>query len=155
MNVTEVSFVAAAAAAASGKALPSIGQTPARYAGHAFETSADAPDRPGVFVLTTELSGRAHPVYVGESESMIVAVSAILDANPLLKRLTAGVFWKVSPFSLERKLMVGELVEEYQPHFNLAAETEKAAEHRPSDGEGWVSERDSWVSDPIELIARF
>lgn len=147
MNVTEVSFVAAAAAAANGKALPAIGQTPARYAGHAFETGADAPDRPGVFVLTTQLSGRAHPVYVGESDSIIVAVSAILAANPILKRLTAGVFWRVSPFSLDRRHLVEELVEEYQPHFNAAVEAEKHA----SDHSG----RDDWVRDPIELIARF
>ncbi|MBS1181981.1 MAG: hypothetical protein H6Q99_1861 [Proteobacteria bacterium] len=148
MNVTEVSFVAAAAAAATGKALPAIGQTPARYAGHAFETGADAPDRPGVFVLTTELSGRAHPVYVGESDSIIVAVSAILAATPILKRLTAGVFWKVSPFALDRAHLVEEMVEEYQPYFNMAAEAEKStSEHS--------SERDDWVRDPIELIARF
>lgn len=148
MNVTEVSFVAAAAAAANGKALPAIGQTPARYAGHAFETGADAPDRPGVFVLTTQLSGRAHPVYVGESDSIIVAVSAIMAANPILKRLTAGVFWRVSPFALDRKHLVEELVEEYQPHFNAVAE----AEQHTSDH---LSERDDWVRDPIELIARF
>lgn len=146
MNVTEVSFVAAAAAAATGKALPAIGQTPARYAGHAFETGAYAPDRPGVFVLTTQLSGRAHPIYVGESESMIVAVSAILAANPVLKRLTAGVFWKASPFSLDRKHLVEELIEEYQPHFNAPSEE---AKHDAS------SEREEWVRDPIELIARF
>ena len=146
MNVTEVSFVAAAAAAANGKALPAIGQTPARYAGQAFETGADAPDRPGVFVLTTELSGRAHPIYVGESESVIVAVSAVLAANPVLKRLTAGVFWKASPFTLDRRHLVEELVEEYQPHFNAAAEVEKR-DHS--------SDRDDWVRDPIELIARF
>lgn len=149
MNVTEVSFVAAAAAAVSEKALPAIGQTPARYAGHAFETGADAPDRPGVFVLTTELSGRAHPVYVGESESVIVAVSAILAANPILKRLTAGVFWKVSPFTLDRKHLVEALVEEYQPHFNVAGEAENhASEHASENG-------DDWVRDPLELIARF
>ncbi|WP_026792738.1 hypothetical protein [Pleomorphomonas oryzae] len=148
MNVTEVSFVAAAAAAANGKALPAIGQTPARYAGHAFETGADAPDRPGVFVLTTQLSGRAHPVYVGESDSIIVAVSAIMAANPILKRLTAGVFWKVSPFALDRRHLVEELVEEYQPHFNAVAEAEKhTSEH--------LSDRDDWVRDPLELIARF
>lgn len=148
MNVTEVSFVAAAAAAANGKALPAIGQTPARYAGHAFETGADAPDRPGVFVLTTQLSGRAHPVYVGESDSIIVAVSAILAANPILKRLTAGVFWRVSPFALDRKHLVEDLVEEYQPHFNAAVEAEKhSSDH--------LSDRDDWVRDPIELIARF
>lgn len=148
MNVTEVSFVAAAAAAVSGKALPAIGQTPARYAGCAFETGADAPDRPGVFVLTTELSGRAHPIYVGESDSIIVAVSAVLAANPILKRLTAGVFWKVSPFTLDRKHLVEELVEEYQPHFNMAVEAEKrASEHSPK--------HDDWVRDPLELIARF
>ena len=146
MNVTEVSFVAAAAAAANGKALPAIGQTPARYSGHAFETGADAPDRPGVFVLTTELSGRAHPIYVGESESVIVAVSAVLAANPILKRLTAGVFRKASPFALDRKHLVEELIEEYQPHFNAAVEAEK---HDHS------SDRDDWVRDPIELIARF
>lgn len=148
MNVTEVSFVAAAAAVANGKALPAIGQTPARYAGHSFETGADAPDRPGVFVLTAQLSGRAHPVYVGESDSVIVAVSAVLAANPILKRLTAGVFWRVSPFALDRKHLVEELVEEYQPHFNLPAEAEKHASDRSS-------ERDDWVRDPIELIARF
>lgn len=152
MNVTEVSFVAAAAAASSGKALPAIGQTPARYASCAFETGADAPDRPGVFVLTTELSGRAHPVYVGESASIIVAVAAILAANPVLKRLTAGIFWKVSPFALDRTHLVEEMVEEYQPYFNMAVETEKRvsdASPNPS------SERDDWVRDPIELIARF
>ncbi|WP_370673593.1 hypothetical protein [Pleomorphomonas sp. PLEO] len=148
MNVTEVSFVAAAAAAVSGKALPAIGQTPARYAGHAFETGADAPDRPGVFVLTTELSGRAHPIYVGDSDSIIVAVSAVLAANPVLKRLTAGVFWKVSPFALDRKHLVEDLVEEYQPHFNTAVEAEKRASERSSD-------HDDWVRDPVELIARF
>ncbi len=148
MNVTEVSFVAAAAAAVSGKALPAIGQTPARYAGHAFETGADAPDRPGIFVLTTELSGRAHPVYVGESDSVIVAVSAVLAANPVLKRLTAGVFWRVSPFALERKRLVDELVEEYQPHFNMPIETERRASERSLD-------HDDWVRDPVELIARF
>ena len=148
MNVTDVSFVAATAAAASGKALPAIGQSPARYAGHAFETGADAPDRPGVFILTTQLSGRAHPVYVGESDSIIVAVSAIMAANPILKRLTAGVFWKVSPFALDRKHLVEELVEEFQPHFNAVAEAEKhTSEH--------LSERDDWVRDPKELIARF
>ncbi len=146
MNVTEVSFVAAAAAVASGKALPAIGQTPARYAGHAFETGADAPDRPGVFVLTTELSGRAHPIYIGESESVIVAVSAVLAANPILKRLTAGVFWKACPFALDRKHLVEELIEEYQPHFNAAVEPDKRER---------ASERDDWVLDPIELIARF
>ena len=148
MNVTEVSFVAAAAAAVSGKALPAIGQTPARYAGCAFETGADAPDRPGVFVLTTELSGRAHPIYVGESDSIIVAVSAVLAANPVLKRLTAGVFWKVSPFALDRRHLIEELVEEYQPHFNMAVEVEKRASERSS-------EHDDWVRDPFELIARF
>ncbi|MCM5552567.1 hypothetical protein [Pleomorphomonas sp. NRK KF1] len=146
MNVTEVSFVAAAAAVANGKALPAIGQTPARYAGHTFETGADAPDRPGVFVLTTELSGRAHPIYVGESESVIVAVSAVLAANPILKRLTAGVFWQACPFALDRRHLVEELIEEYQPHFNAAAEAEKSDRS---------SERDDWVRDPIELIARF
>lgn len=148
MNVTEVSFVAAAAAAVSGKALPAIGQTPARYAGHAFETSAYAPDRPGVFVLTTELAGRAHPIYVGESDSIIVAVTAVLAANPVLKRLTVGVFWKVSPFGLGRKHLVEELVEEYQPHFNLGAEADKRASDPQSDHE-------DWVRDPLELIARF
>ncbi len=131
-----------------GKALPAIGQTPARYAGHAFETGADAPDRPGVFVLITELSGRAHPIYVGESDSVIVAVSAVLAANPILKRLTAGVFWKVSPFAPDRQHLIDALIEEYQPHFNMAAEAEKRASERSS-------EPDDWVRDPIELIARF
>ncbi len=148
MNVTEVSFAAAAVSAASEKALPAIGQTPARYAGQAFETGADAPDRPGVFVLTTELSGRAHPVYVGESDSIIVAVTAVLAADPVLKRLTAGVFWRVLPFTLDRKRLLDEMIEEYQPHFNMTAEVENRSSDRSS-------EHDDWVRDPIELIARF
>jgi len=148
MIVTEVSLVAAAAAAAHERALPSIGQTPARYAGQTFETGADAPDRPGIFVMTAELSGRAQPIFVGESDSIIVAVSAILAANPVLRRLTAGVFWRVSPFILDRRLLVKEIVEDYQPHFNLQAEAE-------GDGSSPTSDRDDWVRDPIELIARF
>lgn len=146
MNVAEVSFVAAAAAVASGKALPSIGQSPARYAEQVFETGADAPDRPGVFVLTIELSGRAHPIYVGESESVIVAVNAVMAANPMLKRLAACTFWKVSPFSLARRRLVEELIEEYQPHFNVAPEP---ARPEPAPAPQAV------VTDPIELIARF
>jgi len=148
MNVAEVSFAAAAAAAASGKPLPSIGQSPAHYANHAFETGADAPDRPGVFILTIELSGRAHPVYIGESESVIVAVNAVLAANPMLKRLAAGTFWKISPFSLSRRRMVEELIEEYQPHFNVVAE--------PVRSEPGLSDMPEMrITDPIELIARF
>jgi hypothetical protein len=149
MNVTEVSFVAAAAAAASGKALPSIGQSPAHYANEVFETGAYAPDRPGVFVLTVQYAGRAHPIYVGESESMIVAVNAVLASNPVLKRLAAGVFWKVSPFSLTRRLLVDELIEEYQPHFNLTPEEAPQAEPATA------STTEIRVLDPIELIARF
>lgn len=151
MNTTEISFVAAAAAAFSGKALPAIGQSPARFADHVFETSADAPDRPGVFVLTTELSGRALPVYIGESDSVVVAVSAILAANPIIKRLTVGVFWQVSPFSLDRKRLVGSLVEEYQPHFNVLPELQE----RTGDDHAPTRIFDGRAFDPIELIARF
>lgn len=147
MNVAEVSFVAAAAAAASGKALPSIGQSPARYANQTFETGADAPDRPGVFVLTVELSGRAHPIYVGEGESVIVAIRDALEANPVLKRLSACTFWRVSPFSLDRCRLVGELIEEYQPHFNMTPEAKRA--------EPAATAPKAIITDPIELIARF
>ena len=100
--------------------LPAVGQSPAMYGEYEFECGPAAPDRPGVFVLTRSVEGRAKPIFVGEGDSIINAIENVRAKDAALDVNAQGFAWMPLPFAGERSAMVRRFIELFAPEFNVS-----------------------------------
>lgn len=98
--------------------LPVVGQSPALFAGHEFESGPSLPDRPGVFILSRHENGRVQPILVGEGDSIVNAVAVLRGADAELDKATQSIAWMPLPFLAERSRIMRELIDVYAPQYN-------------------------------------
>lgn len=119
----EIDNLLAEAILASEESLPRVGQSPVSFAGRAFHYGVEAPERRGVFVLVLEYENRIHPLYVGEGQSIRLAISEALSKLDALRRLTHGFYWAPTASDADSRHLAKHLIVALQPHFNAADTT--------------------------------
>jgi hypothetical protein len=128
ITVMEFDTLFSEAILAKDETLPCIGQSPVSFGGRTFHYGVEAPDRAGVYVLIFEYQNRIHPLYVGHSRSIRVAISEALSERDALRRLAHGFYWTPVASEADGRHLADHLISELQPHFN-APETVSGDEH--------------------------
>ncbi|MEP9352477.1 group III truncated hemoglobin [Xanthobacter sp. KR7-65] len=107
--------------------LPEVGAARADFGGYAFDAVAQAPEAPGLFIVTKRVGARLYPLYAGEGADMAGALAAFRSAVPQEAGLADGLFVLERALERVRVHTLRDIVGRYNPPLNVAHRTGWAA----------------------------